>query len=189
MTRQFILGIDPGTTETAYCLCMVDNTITGDKPPLLIADFAKVKNNEMRKFLHKLLNDADELKGKDGVSLTVAIEHLESYGSSVGKSTFETAYFIGSLKEICFPYTLSNPSIVQTRIYRHEEKMRICHSMRANDATIKQQLVDMFADHPEKNHGKGTKAEPDFFYGMKADCWSAFAICYTEWSREGGLPC
>lgn len=186
MTRQFILGIDPGTTETAYCLCMVDNAKAGNKPPLSIIDFAKISNSEMREVLKKYLAESEEC---EYVSLTVAIEHLESYGSSVGKSTFETAYFVGALKEICFPYVLSNTRIAHTRIYRHEEKMRICHSMRANDATIKQQLVDMFADHPEKNHGKGTKKEPDFFYGMKADCWSAFAICYTEWDREGGLPC
>lgn len=185
-STRYILGIDPGTKDTAYCLCKVDNTTAGNKPPLSIITFCKTENENTKKFLYETLREIDN---DENTELVVAIEHLESYGTAVGKSTFETGYFIGQLQEVCFTYTLSNPNVAMKRIYRHEEKMRICHSMKANDATIKQALVDMFADHPEKNHGKGTKAEPDFFYGMKADCWSAFAICYTEWDRENGLPC
>lgn len=182
--RKFILGIDPGTTQTAYCLCTIKEDSAEGSKPMSIQSFAKIDNEEMLKVLHSTLEDVE----KQDAELTIAIEHLESYGTAVGKSTFETAYFIGRLQEIAFTYSLSNVNIQVDRIYRHEEKMRICHSMKANDATIKQALVDIFADHPEKNHGKGTKAEPDYFYGMKADCWSAFAICYTEMDKMKGLP-
>lgn len=180
--HNYILGIDPGTTETAYCLCTVnEKQCVGDKP-LSINQFAKLSNDEMVEVLHTILQS---LKEED--TIRIAIEHLESYGTAVGKSTFETAYFIGRLKEITFTYALNSENISLDRIYRHEEKMRICHSMKANDASIKQSLVDRFADDPSKNHGKGSKKTPDYFYGFKADCWSAFAICFTEYCKQNHL--
>ncbi len=174
--ETFILGIDPGTTETAYCLVKVFNAEESTKKmnPFEIKQFAKIENGEMAEVLETILNSMI-VKGDE---LMIAIEHLESYGMAVGKSTFETAYFIGRLTEIC-----NNHGFEIGRIYRHEEKSLICHSMKANDSTIKQALVDLFAEHPEKNHGKGSKKEPDYFYGFKADCWSAFAICYTHYLK------
>lgn len=172
--KTYLLGIDPGTTLTAYCLCEV---VSGDKP-LQIKQFAKIDNEEMAEVLEVILTNCLKSDEEDS-SLTVAIEHLESYGMAVGKSTFETAYFIGRLTEICHRYGLDIE-----RIYRHEEKSLICHSMKANDSTIKQALVDRFAERPEINHGKGSKKEPDYFYGFKADCWSAFGICYTYYLKE-----
>lgn len=170
---RFILGIDPGTTLTAYCLVKI---CEGKSTNVFeINQFGKVENGEMVEILHTILNSMIENENH----ITIAIEHLESYGMAVGKSTFETAYFIGRLSEIC-----NHCGFEIERIYRHEEKDLICHSMKANDSTIKQALVDLFAEHPDKNHGKGTKKEPDYFYGFKADCWSAFAICYTWYVKD-----
>ena len=177
---RYILGIDPGTTETAYCLCEVNGDMSGSKPPLKIISYAKTSNEDAKEFLKNTCSEIDT----NNEEIIVSIEHLESYGTAVGKSTFETAYYIGELREAVFPYSLSNEKIRVDRIYRHEEKMRICQSMKANDATIKRMLVDTFANNPEKNYGKGTKSDPDFFYGFKADCWSAFAICCTQWLKE-----
>jgi hypothetical protein len=59
----------------------------------------------------------------------------------------------------------------------------ICLNIKANDATIKQALVDRFApDTP--NHGKGTKKEPGFFHGFSADMWSSFAIATTYHDKQ-----
>ena len=71
-------------------------------------------------------------------------------------------------------------------VTRKEEKLAICHSMKANDATIRQALVDRFAPGTP-NHGKGNKKKPGFFYGFSADMWSAFAGhsgCRRHNSRE-----
>ena len=177
---RYILGIDPGTTETAYCLCEVTSEMAGSKPPLKIISFAKTSNDDAKEFLKKTCSEIDV----NNEEIVISIEHLESYGTAVGKSTFETAYYIGELREAAFPYGLSNEKIRVVRIYRHEEKMRICQSMKANDATIKRALIEAYAEHPEKNYGKGTKSKPDFFYKFKADCWSAFAICCTYALKE-----
>ena len=80
----------------------------------------------------------------------VAIEGIQSFGMPVGQTTFETCYFIGRLLEQFEAF-----DIEPTLIYRSEEKMALCHSMKATDATIRQALIDLFAKDTS-NKGKGT---------------------------------
>ena len=84
---RYILGIDPGTTETAYCLCEVKGDMSGSKPPLKIISYAKTRNEDAKEFLKKICSEIDT----NNEEIIVSIEHLESYGTAVGKSTFETA--------------------------------------------------------------------------------------------------
>jgi hypothetical protein len=51
-------------------------------------------------------------------------------------------------------------------VYRRDVKLHHCHSAKAKDANITQALIDRFAPGVP-NRGKGTKAEPGWFYGFK----------------------
>lgn len=163
---RYIVAIDPGNEYSAYVL------IGPDLRPIAGAKMA----NEL--MWVDLLDHLQELDPYEKVSF--AIEMIASYGMPVGAEVFDTCVWIGVLKERLRHYPI-------TLIYRKDEKMAICHSMKANDATIKQALIDRFAPG-EKNYGKGTKAKPGWFYGFKADIWAAYAVgvTYHDMYLEGG---
>lgn len=164
MVTDNVLAIDEGNEYSGYCV-LDGNTYEPVK-------FGKVDNNE-------LLDMMPDLKETWNVS-ELAIERIESYGMAVGKSVFDTCVWAGRFIERCRRLGISYEWVT-----RKEEKMMICQSMKANDTTIRRALIDMFAKHDFKN-GKGTKKNPDFFYGFKADIWSAFAVGYVYMKREAG---
>jgi hypothetical protein len=148
-----VLAYDPGNEYTAYCL------IGDDRKPV---EFGKVPNKDALAYLY---NHAGDTRID-----AVVIEMVASYGMAVGKSVFETCVMIGRLTEA------AEISYFQVKyIYRMEEKVTICHDSKAKDANIRQALIDRFAQHDLKN-GKGTKKNPDWFYGFSSDTWSAYAV-------------
>lgn len=163
-----ILGIDPANEYSAFVV--VENDLSA------VVDKGKIPNKELQ---DKISNWKAENYPID----YVAIEGIQSFGMPVGQTTFETCYFIGRLLEQFEAF-----DIEPTLIYRSEEKMTLCNSMKATDATIRQALIDLFAkDTPNK--GKGTKKEPGYFYGFKADIWSAFSIAYVFHTKYIGTEC
>lgn len=148
-----ILAIDPGSTHSAYAYCS-DNL-----KPLLID---KVTNEEMLDVVHSLV-ERDR----------IVIEMIASYGMPVGAEVFDTCVWIGRFVQVAYYRGYKTQYI-----YRNEVKHNLCHSSKANDATIKQALVDRFAKGV-RNYGKGTKNEPGWFYGFSADIWSAYAVAVT----------
>ena len=173
------MGIDPGNKESAFCLVSPDfrPTSFAKLPNMAKAELAEVGAprdlffDEIRKQIQNVPRNCP---------LSVVIEGIESYGMPVGREVFDTARYIGRLEALIENEFMICPA----KIYRHDEKMTLCHSARANDATIKQALIDRFAPGV-RNHGKGTKKEPGWFYGMKADCWSAYAIAITYADMSG----
>lgn len=155
---DWIVAIDPGNEESAYVLL---------DPELWPRRFAKCANELM--YMHCIDAIFDNIGEFDDVK--VAIEMIASYGMPVGKEVFETCVWIGRLVE-----RFSNFEV--TFIYRKDEKMTLCNSMKANDATIRQALIDRFASGTP-NKGKGTKKEPGWFYGFRADIWAAYAVGVT----------
>lgn len=150
-----ILAIDPGNIESAYCL-IEKNTY---KP----IEFGKIKNEEML-----------EVIGNFSLANDMVIEMIASYGMPVGKEVFDTCVWIGRFLE----YHKLDFEDNNYYIYRKEEKMNLCGSMKAKDSNIRQALIDRFAQHDFKN-GKGTKGNKDWFYGFKADIWAAYAVGVT----------
>lgn len=64
---------------------------------------------------------------------------IASYGMPVGKEVFETCLWIGRFTELAILQ-----GIDVEYIYRKEEKMNLCQSMKAKDSNIRQALIDRF---------------------------------------------
>lgn len=158
-----ILAIDPGNVESGYAFLNDD---------LSIVEKGKIKNEILISKLKFFLLYDSKSKTK------VAVEMIASYGMPVGIEVFETCLWIGRFIQEIFLTINEEPTL----IYRKDEKLNLCQSMKANDATIKQALVDRFAPG-EKNYGKGTKKEPGWFYGFSKDMWAAYAVGVTYYDR------
>lgn len=154
-----IFAIDPGNEQSAYCV--TDMNLKPER-------HEKLPNYDLLGILH------DERYADN----FYAIEMIASYGMPVGKEVFDTCVWVGRYTERIYEETGRVPIF----IYRKDEKLTICNSPRANDATIRQALVDRFASGVP-NKGKGTKKEPGWFYGFKADEWAAYAVAVTFYEK------
>lgn len=92
--------------------------------------FEKLKNEELIKLI---------VENKDSSFFRfseIVIEMIASYGMPVGKEVFDTCVWIGKFAEAS--------GMKESYIYRKDEKMNICHSMKAKDSNIRQALIDRF---------------------------------------------
>ena len=153
-----IFAIDPGNTESGYC-------VIEDYKPI---EFGKLMNEELLMML-------EHRTRYEHFDRTV-IEMVASYGMAVGKEIFETCVWIGQ-------FTHASDAHV-SYVYRMDEKMAICHDSKASDSNIRQALIDRFAQYDFKR-GKGTKKNPDFFYGFANDVWMAYAVGVTWLDKKG----
>ena len=149
-----ILAIDPGNTESGWVVIDLDT-----RRPI---EFAKTPNDELLDNLWYPLSGADDYD-------RVVVEMVASYGMAVGAEVFETCVWIGRFQEA------ARGRYEVELVKRQPVKLHHCHSSKAKDSNIRQALVDRFA-HGQPNHGKGTKAQPGWFYGFHADIWQAFAL-------------
>lgn len=144
-----LLAIDPGNVLSAYVV--VDEELR----PL---SFGKVPNEDLLDIV------------RDEEYDDIVVEMIASYGMPVGREVFDTCRMIGRIEERAVrPVHF---------VFRKDEKIAICGSMRATDATIRRALIDRFAKHDLKT-GKGSKSNPDWFFGFAKDVWSAFAVAMT----------
>lgn len=152
-----ILAIDPGNIESAYVV------MDDDLKPI---EFGKVENWILLGYMY----------GDRFTALKVdksAIEMVACYGMPVGKEVFETCVWIGRFYEVLNMELDMEP----TFIYRKDEKINLCGSMKAKDGNIIQALKDRFGD-------KGTKKNPGWFYGFSADVWQAYAVGVTYYDMK-----
>lgn len=114
-----ILGIDPGSEETAYALI-------NDFGDVLEAD--KVPNRDFRDYLETFPYRPQ-----------VVIESIQFYGMTVGREVFETCYEIGRLIQIC------EAREFKCFLYpRPEYSKAICGVQKVNDAVLRQALLLRF---------------------------------------------
>lgn len=140
-----VLAIDPGTSQSAFCYFNPNAN-----PPSLSAGI--LPNEEMIELIRKF----------SGVEL--AIERVASYGMPVGVEVFQTVHWSGRFQQAHLGVT--------RLIFRRDVKLHLCKSPKANDASIRQRLIDLYG-------APGTKKAPGFTYGLKSDTWQAFALAVT----------
>lgn len=167
MGTRILIAIDPGDVQSGYVKVAYDCSTFEVKK---IIDKGKVENSQ----IYDVLNT--------DYSYDLAVEMIASYGMAVGATVFETCVKIGQF--IQFALDVGYAEDIQ-RVYRKDEKLTLCHSLKAKDANITQALIDRYAPG-QPNMGKGTKNNPGFFYGFKKDVWQAFAVAvtYLDMKRE-----
>lgn len=102
------------------------------------------------------------------------LEEIASYGMPVGREVFQTVRWAGRFEQ-CAALSGWGPHQIHY-LPRREVKLHLCHSARANDATIRQALIDRFGG---KDNAIGKKSAPGPLYGVKADEWQALALAVT----------
>lgn len=177
MEGCYILGLDPSNVHTAYAVL--------ELPSLKPVEFGFLPEDEMLDFVERATQKYKHVY--------LAIEGVQNLGMIVGQTVFDTCVLVGRLLERAKLMPLLDPlwddwkeDIVYCGtpyrdirlIYRKQEKMNLCGTMRSKDKDIKEALVKRFApDTP--NDGKGSKKNQGWFYGVAKDIWSAIAVGVT----------
>lgn len=153
--QQMIFAVDPGNTQSGFAIIRM--------PDFALCEFGKLENGELLEMLERYsrANAVDAF----------AIEMVASYGMAVGKDVFETCVWIGRFIQAIHPKG-------HTFVYRKDEKLCLCGSLKAKDSNIRQALIDRYAKFDFKS-GKGVKKKPDTFYGVSKDAWQAIAVGVT----------
>lgn len=150
-----VIGIDPGPTHTAIAWLTLD--------PVTIVETTMLENPVALAWITGRIRAARE----EGERPLLAVEGIASYGMPVGRETFRTCYWIGRYLQ-----AWEHEGGLWTVLPRLDVKLALCRSPRANDATIRQALIDRFGP-------QGTKKHPGATYGISGDRWSALAVAVT----------
>ena len=165
------IGIDPGSDESGVCIVRPDYSI----------DFAdKISNNKLLRMLRLLIN-------KEDYEYEIAIESIQSYGMTMGKTTIETCYMIGRLMQ-AIEHTWDPELVTKYFLYaRPEYGKAICGGNKINDSLIRSALEMRFGSYdkgkPEirLKSGKikqvGTPDGPLYKIAGATDKRSAYALC------------
>ncbi len=144
-----IIAIDPGPTQSAVV------HLNGGLP----IQRAQMDNRAL----------IDHLRLEHGED-AVAIEMIACYGMPVGAEVFSTCVWIGRFIETI----IAAANVPVHLLTRSSVKLHHCQSPRANDATVRQALIDRYG--PGKEKAIGLKGCPGPLYGFKEDLWAALAV-------------
>ena len=149
-----ILAIDPGPTESAYVIYNVDSR------KIMVS--TKCRNSS-------LLAAIDS--GLSHVTMDIICERIRSYGMPAGEELFETCEWSGRYWEA----TVTS-GIRWHWMTRKDVKLNLCGNLRANDANVRQAIIDRFGG---KAAAIGRKATPGPLYGISRDMWAALGVALT----------
>ena len=153
-----ILGIDPGTAQSAYCL------IDGGRP----LDWDILPNAQL----------ADKIASMESAFVDVlAIEWVSFYGKEIhaGSETFDTCRWVGHFERAW------NDRGTSILIPRRQVKSELCGTQKAGDAEVRAILIDRYGG---KERAIGRKATPGPLYGIASHVWSALAVALTYADRQ-----
>lgn len=157
-----ILAIDPGTTESGWCILDDGQLIHSDV--YVNADTADFNMMELV---------ASRAGGYyTGLCDVLAIEMVASYGMPVGSEVFRTVWWTGRFAESWMENGGSDP----IEVYRKDVKLHLCNSPRAKDANIRQALIDRWGG---KDAAIGNAKKPGPLHGVKSHAWAALAVAVT----------
>lgn len=157
-----VMAIDPGTTESAWVVWQGDPTQAFGAG---LIDWGKQPNETVLAYLH------------DAVWPALVIEQVASYGMPVGAEVFATVHWSGRFHEAAVMSKFGRVDLMP----RKDVKLHLCQSPRANDATIRQAIIDRFGG---KSRAIGTRVVPGPLHGVKRDVWQALALALTWHDRE-----
>jgi hypothetical protein len=103
----------------------------------------------------------------------VVVEMPDALGLPCSRDLLRTAWWVGLYAQAA--------AGVAEELTRREIKLALCGSSRANDATIRARLIDLYGP-------PGTKKSPGRTHGIKGDAWAALAVAATwiqKWRGEG----
>lgn len=150
-----ILGVDPGSAESAYCLINEDASI---------ACAGKLPNGEFIVFLRNLFGFH-----------SVAVEGMRGMGARVGHETFDAAYIVGRVQEI------SEQKGAKCTVYHRPQYLHpLCGGRPPkgkSDATLWAALKTRF--------GGSNKGEPLHPLKGATDLRSAFAVAVFHQDIQG----
>ena len=164
MNKKYLLAIDPGTTQSGYCLLDIDSH--------KIIEIGKIDNSLLADKLRADKLYVFDLTGKVKItywfskdSVQLVIEEIKSYGNAVGDTTLQTCVWVGRFiecwggREIAF---IPRKTVVTT----------LCLNPRARDSNIRQAMINKYGS-------PGTKKAPGVLYGVKRDMWQALGLAHA----------
>ena len=141
-----VMAVDPGTEQSAFVIWNGVEIFAHDIVP----------NDVMR---------AQYILGGKHIADVLTIEKIESFGMPVGKEVLRTVFWSGRFAEAWEPKRWEE-------VTRREVKIHICGHARANDANVRQALIDRFGP-------PGVKAMKGLLYKIKGHEYAALAVAVT----------
>lgn len=177
-----ILAIDPGPTQSAYCLYRESEIVSA----------AKVENVDL----------LESIRAQDWEFDALAVEMIASYGMAVGAETFQTCVWIGRFAEAWESQAACREA---TLVPRLAVKLHLCKRGNAKDPNVRQALIDRFGGSAAlikskrcpvckgmgwrllrdetkrcpKCTGTGSLGADGALAGITGDCWSALGVAIT----------